>query len=89
MKCSICQRESENESFFEKHHLIPKSKKGKMVIVVCHSCGDQLHLMFTNNELKKNLNTLEKISSNEKMKNWINWISTKPIEKTICMRRKK
>lgn len=73
MKCSICNRNTPKE-FQEKHHLIPKSKGGKETIDVCVDCGDQLHTMFSLNELKKNLNTLDKIKNHDKMVSYIKFV---------------
>jgi len=85
VNCSICRRESQH---LEKHHLVPRAKHGKETIEVCHDCGDQLHLLFDNRQLKYELNTLEKILANEKVQIWIKWIRKKK-EFGICMKRKK
>jgi C4-type Zn-finger protein len=63
--CPVCRREVPLE-FQEKHHLVPKSKKGKETIILCRSCGDQLHKLFTNKQLEKTYKTIEAILSNEK-----------------------
>jgi len=86
--CPICQRKTPM-GYQEKHHLIPKTKKGKETIIVCISCGDMLHQLFDNNFLKNNLNTIEKINNNEKVQNWVNWIKKKPDLFTVCMAKKK
>lgn len=65
MKCSICKRET---PFIEHHHLVPKNKKSEK-IEVCTDCGDQIHLLFTHQELHYDYNTLEKLLANEKFKN--------------------
>lgn len=88
MNCTICERSGEDQ-YFEKHHLIPKCKRGSETILVCRACGDNLHQVFTIQELTKKYNTLEKILSNEKIQKWIVWIRKKPIENNVCMRRKK
>ena len=88
MNCSICGRETPDK-YLEKHHLIPKSKKGKETITVCVDCGNSIHQFFSNSELKKRLNTINKIKSDPKMQTWINWISKKPNSFGVCMARKK
>lgn len=78
--CSICHRKCSDE-FIEKHHLIPKQKGGKHsgVISVCVDCGNQLHNLFTNKQLQKDYNTLEKIINNSSVQKWIKWIRKKII----------
>jgi len=87
MKCSICNRETPIE-YEEDHHLIPKSKRGKDTIPVCCDCGDQIHNLFTNKELAKKFNTLEKLLESEKIQKWIKWISKKD-RFGFCMKNKK
>jgi hypothetical protein len=90
MNCQICQRETPQE-YLEKHHLIPKEKYGADMgtILVCCSCGDQIHNLFSNKQLAKEYNTIEKILDNEKIIKWVKWIRNKPDDFRICMRRKK
>lgn len=85
--CSICNRITP-EKYQEKHHLIPKSKKGKETIIVCIDCGNQIHLLFNLKELRDKYNTLEKLKSNEKIIKWITWIKK---QKTfgMCFKIKK
>lgn len=72
----------------EKHHLTPKVKKGKKTEVVCIDCGDQLHNLFSNNELKYEYNTLEALRANESVQKWVRWIRKKEVF-GICMKKKK
>ena len=73
MICEICDRDVEE---LEKHHLEPGNKKSK-TIQVCYCCGDQLHALFTNKELKKYYNTLEKIKQSSKVQKYILWVRKK------------
>ena len=76
MICQICQREIPDDCV-EKHHLVPKSRKGRESITVCINCGDQIHKLFTNKELEKTYNTLESLIATEKVQKWAAWISKK------------
>lgn len=76
MICQVCQRDIP-ENCIEKHHLVPKSRKGRDNITVCVNCGDQIHKLFTNKELEKTYNTLEALMSTEKMQKWAAWIGKK------------
>ena len=53
MICSICERDVE---VIEKHHLTPKVKGGEEKIPVCPPCGDQIHQLFSIQELKYDYN---------------------------------
>lgn len=90
MLCQICQRETPDR-LSEKHHLIPRSKHGDSLntIAVCVCCGDQIHQLFSNKELAKDYNTLQKILDNEKIIKWVKWVRNKPNDFSICMKRKK
>jgi len=86
--CPICKRDTP-PNYQEKHHLTPKSKKGKETVLVCCSCGDMVHKLFTLKELKKTYNTIEKILTHEEVQKWIEWVQKKPTDFSICMARKK
>ena len=85
--CPICKRNIPKE-YIEKHHLIPKSKKGKETILVCIDCGNQVHLLFSIKELKNKYNTLDKLLENDKVQTWAKWVYKKK-DFGICMKKKK
>ena len=86
--CPICKRLAP-KAFQEEHHLVPKSKKGKETVTVCVNCGDMIHKIFTNQELKLEYNSVKKILSHPDTKKWIEWISKKPADFSVCMKRLK
>jgi len=88
IQCPICKRDTP-KNCQEKHHLVPKAKKGKETVLVCCDCGDMLHQLFTVKELTKQYNTIEKILASDKIKSWIEWISKRPGQFGFCMRAKK
>ena len=86
--CPICSRLTPTDCI-EKHHLVPKSKRGKKTESVCVSCGDMIHKLFTNKELEKEYNTIDKIIAHPEIQKWMSWIQKKPNDFTVCMRSKK
>jgi hypothetical protein len=86
--CPLCKRNTPNEAQ-EKHHLTPKQKKGKETVIVCKTCGDQVHQLFTNKELAKEYNTIEALLSHPAMQKYVEWIQKKPHDFTVCMKMKK
>jgi len=88
--CAICDRKVPYY-YQERHHLIPKAKKGKHkeTINVCIDCGDQLHALFSLTELKEVYNTLEALKASEKVNKWVKWISKRNDFGSVCMKLKK
>jgi len=88
IECPICTRDTP-ACYQERHHLVPRAKKGKITIRICCNCGDMLHKLFTNKELAKKFNTLEKILAQPEVQKWIAWVKNKPDDFSICMKAKK
>jgi len=86
--CAICQRVTQHLVF---HHLEPGKKRRRTQdgIRVCHQCGDQVHLMFTNRELRSQYNTLEKLLASGKVQRYVRWVKDRPVEARYTLKRKK
>ena len=87
INCSICARVTPFK-YIEDHHLTPRCKKGKDTIQVCVDCGNQIHKLFTIQELAHQYNTLESLKNNTDVQNWIRWIRKRK-EFGFCMKEKK
>jgi len=88
IQCPLCERIVPS-IHQEKHHLIPKCKKGKETVVVCCDCGDMIHQLFDEKILARNLNSIDNIRNEERMLKWIAWIRKKPNHFRINMKKKK
>ena len=86
--CPICGRLTPPE-YVEKHHLDPKSKKGKETKKVCCSCGSMVHKLFTNKELAKKYNTIEALLAHPDIQKWKEWLSKRPNHFGVTMAHKK
>ncbi|MCA9070422.1 MAG: HNH endonuclease [Planctomycetaceae bacterium] len=89
--CPICQHEYAR-SELTKHHLVPKSRKGKITVPLCRPCHRQIHALYTEKELEENFGTLESLLEAELLQPWIRWIrKRKPTAhiKTKTSKRKK
>lgn len=73
-KCTLCGRDIPAKMFAEKHHLVPKQAKGKKTVTVCCPCGDQIHELFTNKELRDKYNTVEALLGDPRVQRWVKWI---------------
>jgi len=87
LRCQLCGREGDGK-YFEKHHLELQNKKSE-TITVCHQCGDQLHLMFSNYELKTKLFSLSALLNEEKVLYYIRWVRNKPLNRHFSAAKKK
>ena len=88
MICPICMREGDAR-YFEKHRLFPvrTRRTSDEGIMVCHNCADQIHLMFTNQQLQRDLHTLMDLKI--AMTSYVEWVQDKPIETHFSMAKKK
>lgn len=97
-KCELCSREAE----LTKHHLIPrtrhknKANKKKFsredvkerIAYLCEDCHTQIHALFSEKELERNLNTLESLKFNDQVVKFVKWIRGKAVG-SISHRRSK
>ena len=80
--CELCLRELIPGPTVGTHHLIPKLKGGKKgPTVELHTCCHQkIHSVFTEAQLAKTYNTIEKLLENEDIQNFVAWVSKKDPE---------
>ncbi len=72
-KCELCLREDLNYTI---HHLIPRAKGGNHgpKARLCHTCHRQIHTLFTEGTLAKDLYSIELLKSNSKVNKFVKWI---------------
>lgn len=73
--CPLCQRPIGN--VWDKHHLIPKSRKGIDVVVIHKICHDKIHSVFTEKELEQYYHTIDRLLENEYIQAFIKWVRKK------------
>ena len=56
------------------HHVIPRSKGGKVIVPTCGDCGSFIHKTWSNNELRDVYNTVEKVKSDERFQAFLRWL---------------
>jgi len=88
--CPLCGRPLAGP--FNKHHLLPLSKggKGTETVMLHKICHDKIHAVFTEMELKKYYNTIERLQQNEEIARFIKWVRKKEPEfydKSVKMKR--
>lgn len=78
--CPLCGREMIRGKSLNRHHLIPKTFKGKdqfLIHIVCHS---KIHSVFTERELLHEYNTFDKLQAHPEIARFIEWVKRKPPE---------
>ncbi len=70
--CPMCGQEMDKP---DRHHLIPKQKKGSETVDIHRCCHDKIHSIFTNRELERDYNTIEAIKSHPEIQKFIKWLS--------------
>lgn len=86
MQCQLCERECNQLTV---HHLVPRqhTKRKKLApgatIDICSACHRQIHSLFDNRLLAKELNTLEKLKQQPDMIRFLNWIKKQDANKRV------
>lgn len=88
LTCTLCRRTAPSSGCIEKHHLVPQRRGPKDTISVCVDCGNQIHMLFTNNKLRYKYNTVEALLSDERVQKWIKWVRKRK-EFGVCAKEKK
>lgn len=70
--CPICGRGVPETT---DHHLIPKSRGGKILITICLDCHRSIHAFFSNKELEDTYHTVPALMSHEGFRKHIKWLS--------------
>lgn len=75
------------------HHLVPRqhSKRKKQepgeTINICSACHRQIHVLFDNKLLAKELNSLEKLSNEPQIQKFLAWVRKQDPGKRISVHR--
>ncbi len=88
MRCELCEREMEELTL---HHLIPKqyTKRKRLdtsaTIDICSPCHRQIHALFDNKRLAKELNSVEALTDEPQMNKFLAWVSKQNPRKTVTV----
>jgi 5-methylcytosine-specific restriction endonuclease McrA len=89
--CPLCGRILGTANI-DRHHLIPKTFKGKEQFPIHRICHRKIHSAFTERELLKTFHTWDELRSNEEIQAFIAWVAKKPPEyysRTFTANKKK
>ena len=75
--CPLCGRPLGTENI-DRHHLVPKTFKGKEQFPIHKICHRKIHSAFTERELLNTYHTWEALRTHEDIRAFIAWIARKP-----------
>jgi 5-methylcytosine-specific restriction endonuclease McrA len=88
-RCELCQRD---EVDLTRHHLVPRTRHANKrnqrdfaredvrtrIAMFCRPCHKMVHALFTEKQLEREFNTLERIAAHPDVGRFVEWIRTKP-----------
>lgn len=86
--CALCGRDV---PALTEHHLKPRSKgrRGEVLptAMICSACHRQLHALFTNDELAREYDSVEKLRAEPRMARFLRWVRTQDGRTHVRVRR--
>lgn len=70
--CPTCRRPNYHPT---DHHLVPKSRGGKVTQTLCRDCHKAIHALFSNKELERGYNTVESLMAHDGFSRMVRFIS--------------
>jgi 5-methylcytosine-specific restriction endonuclease McrA len=77
--CPLCGRPLGDENI-DRHHLVPKSMKGREQFPIHMVCHRKIHATFSEKELLRRYHTWEALKSHDDIRAFIDWVAKKPAE---------
>ena len=86
MQCELCEREVDRVTV---HHLIPRQKNGSHGprAELCSACHRQIHVLYDNGRLARELNHLERLKDDPEMRRFLAWVRKQDPNRRIKARR--
>ncbi len=84
--CPVCLHSYRRQEL-TRHHLVPKSRKGRETVLLCRNCHRQIHTLFSEKELERQYGTLTQLLATDEMQQWCDWIRRRKPSSRIAMNR--
>jgi len=83
--CELCEREVERLTV---HHLIPRERDGLHGprAGLCAACHRQIHVLFDNSRLERELNCLERLRDTPEMRRFLSWVRKQDPHRRVKVR---
>jgi hypothetical protein len=75
--CPLCGRPLGSVNI-DRHHLIPKSLKGREQFPIHKICHRKIHATFSERELLRDYHTWEALRRDDSIRAFIDWVAKKP-----------
>lgn len=75
--CPLCGRPLGAENI-DRHHLVPKSLKGREQFPIHKICHRKIHSIFSERELLRAYHTWDALKEHEDIRSFIGWVANKP-----------
>lgn len=89
-RCELCGREVPRH-LITQHHLTPKERGGKPEhrVPFCKPCHKQVHALFDNKQLEKQLADVKSLHKTPELQKFIRWIRKQPATANVTTRTSK
>jgi hypothetical protein len=84
--CPLCERPNFHPS---DHHLVPRSRGGKITLAICRDCHHAVHAIFTNKELETKYHTVTELLGHADFAKMIAFIARQDPGGKVRVRRTK
>lgn len=81
--CGLCERQVEQTT---RHHLVPRSQGGEVVVQLCIPCHKTIHALFENRTLAQHLHSVQSLREAPELVPWLKWIRRQP-DRTVRVYR--
>nr|WP_233357425.1 hypothetical protein [Halococcoides cellulosivorans] len=58
----------------QEHHLRPEERAESPTVELCRPCHDQIHTVFSNDELRASYDTIDALQSADRLAEYLDWI---------------
>ena len=77
--CALCRRVIPDERIpdpqvVQEHHLRPEERATSPTVTLCRPCHDQIHAVFTNDELRERYDTIDRLRGSDRLREYVAWI---------------
>jgi hypothetical protein len=78
-ECGLCRRRIPDEGLtdpqaVQEHHLRPERRAESPTVMLCRPCHKQVHALFTNEELREDYDTVERLRGADRLQDYLSWI---------------
>ncbi|MFB6176412.1 MAG: hypothetical protein ABEI99_04585 [Halobaculum sp.] len=77
--CELCRRvipveRIDDPQAVQRHHLRPEERKTSPTATLCRPCHDQIHAVFSNDELRESFDSIDALQSADRLGEYLSWI---------------